>query len=574
MLADSVKVKGFSCFKENWVEFDEFKPITVIIGRNNSGKSHLIDLVDILTSKGIESPNFSLKGAGILDADFLTNALSLLDVQQRIVEGFTGATPQENPSDALVSTLTGRKIRWEYEPIFEICKATLELHGEIISDEVKKSISSKLTSVNTVLGGTIFRRIAADRDINQEFSGKNIALSSNGEGATNTVRRYLNTTSDSYPEELIKEKLLDGLKCIFGGDGDFKNIKVKEHDETEEGEEKWEIYLYEEGKPAAPLSKSGSGLKTVILVLLNLLVIPNMEKKPKSDYVFAFEELENNLHPALLRRLFDYLKDYVKEHKCHLFLTTHSSVALDYFSTLEEAQIIQVTHDGTSASAKTIEAHFDKVGVLNDLGAKPSDLLQANGIIWLEGPSDRIYLNKFIELYSDGKLREGRDYQCAFYGGSVLANTSFSTPEEENDHYANLLRLNHNVVVVCDSDTTYEDDDLKPRVLRIQEEVKEIPENAYLWITEPKEIENYIPAQVWSKEYGKEGIPDPEGHDRFPSAPKEGDYLHKHFEVTNFRKTKIAANLVPHFTKENLADRFELKVKMEELVETIKKWNN
>ena len=47
MKADSIYFKGYSCFKKDWAGFDEIKPINVIIGRNNSGKSHLLDLVEI-----------------------------------------------------------------------------------------------------------------------------------------------------------------------------------------------------------------------------------------------------------------------------------------------------------------------------------------------------------------------------------------------------------------------------------------------------------------------------------------------------------------------------------------------
>ena len=48
MKAESIYFKGHSCFKNNWAGFDEIKPINVIIGRNNSGKSHLLDLVEAL----------------------------------------------------------------------------------------------------------------------------------------------------------------------------------------------------------------------------------------------------------------------------------------------------------------------------------------------------------------------------------------------------------------------------------------------------------------------------------------------------------------------------------------------
>lgn len=43
---------------------------------------------------------------------------------------------------------------------------------------------------------------------------------------------------------------------------------------------------------------------------------------------------------------------------------------------------------------------------LDDLGVKASDLLQANGIIWVEGPSDRAYIHlkiRVAKLYDEIK---------------------------------------------------------------------------------------------------------------------------------------------------------------------------
>ena len=172
-------------------------------------------------------------------------------------------------------------------------------------------------------------------------------------------------------------------------------------------------------------------MKTVILVLLNLLVAPKMgddKNTEKSEFVFAFEELENNLHPALVRRLFRYLEKYAIREETTIFLTTHSSTVLDLFGVSENAQIVHVTHDGETARTTTVSAHFDHLDVISELGAKPSDLLQANGIVWVEGPSDRVYLNRWIQICSDGALREGRDYQCAFYGGGLLARVELKPP--------------------------------------------------------------------------------------------------------------------------------------------------
>ena len=37
-------------------------------------------------------------------------------------------------------------------------------------------------------------------------------------------------------------------------------------------------------------------------------------------------------------------------------------------------------------------------------------------------------------------LREGRDYQCVFYGGALLAQVQFASPEDEAAKLANLFQ--------------------------------------------------------------------------------------------------------------------------------------
>jgi len=306
-------------------------------------------------------------------------------------------------------------------------------------------------------------------------------------------------------------------------------------------------------------------------------VIPHIEQKPKHTYVYAFEELENNLHPALLRRLFRYLEEYAVDNNVHIFLTTHSSTALDLFGSSDKAQIVSVTHDGKSAHAKTISAHFDQLSVIAELGAKPSDLLQANGIIWVEGPSDRVYINKWIQLFSDGKWREGRDYQCAFYGGALLARLEVIEPKDEKD-FVNLLQINPNMVLVCDgdrTDKTGKSSVLKERVARIKQQVERIP-NSYIWITDAKEIENYLPGELLSV-YAANGTPaDPSQYQRFfPSkkTDKGFSYLESQLGRKSIDKMELALETAPRMTKEMMRLRFDLEKQMTAIIDKIARWN-
>ena len=588
MNIDSIYFKGHLCFQKEWAGFDIIKSINVIIGRNNSGKSHLLDLVEALCYGIHNSQGWQYRCISILDEESLRSVF---------IEG-----AREDPLGGDHWRDHGRHfidkpITWEANTKaqkVDIDDWEFGIHKGIVfpddsqldSPYGEHSTNVRRTLIKKVIGNLFhpfneqsFRRLLADRDIKTEPATANLKLGSDGNGATNIVQRFLHTANKEYPRKVIQKELLEALNSIFGNDGEFSEITVQVHDDGKSDGPKghWEIYLGEDKKELIPLSKLGSGLKTILLVLLNLLVVPKIENKNKSDFVFAFEELENNLHPALLRRLFQYIEEYAINKNAHIFLTTHSSTALDFFSISNNAQITHVVHDGESARTIPVSAHFDRLGVVSELGAKPSDLLQANGIVWVEGPSDRIYLNHWIALYSEGRFQEGRDYQCAFYGGALLARTQFMSPEEAEEaetDLVNLLRVNPNIIVVCDGDRTAKDSDIKDRVKRINTEVQKIPD-AHIWITSAKEIENYIPGSVLEEALDLSGLRDPEQYENFFPRKKacSESYSEANLNRRNIDKVDLARLSVPHMKNDIMADRFDWKEQMKEIVAHIESWN-
>ena len=571
MKADSVYFKGHLCFQKEWAGFDTIKPLNVIIGRNNSGKSHLLDLVEALSQGELGGRGWQYRCRGVLDEESL---------RRRFDEGSSGGLLVMNYWRDHGQHFVDIEIMWEIDAGGGVLNVHFPDDFTLESPYGERSTEARLSEIQGIvskpthrLNGNSFRRLLADRDAKTEPPKVELTLGPDGNGASNIIRRFIITSNEQFPREVIQQELLDALNEIFGNDGQFTEIQVQEHDEEKANgpQGHWEVYLGEEKKGLIPLSKSGSGLKTVLLVLLNLLVIPKIENKEKSEFVFAFEELENNLHPALLRRLFQYLEEYALTEGATIFLTTHSSTALDLFGMSENAQIIHVTHDGETARTATVSAHFDRLGVVSELGAKPSDLLQANGIVWVEGPSDRIYLNHWIQLYSEGALREGRDYQCAFYGGSLLARIEFQ-PSEEETELANLFRVNPNIVVMCDGDRAAENSPLKDRVERIRTEVGNIP-GAHIWITEAREIENYLPGSVLEEALDLSPLPDPEQYESFFPRNETRSYLEAHLSRKHLDKMRLAIQSTPHMTKDLMASRFDWEEQIRGIVERITSWN-
>ena len=115
------------------------------------------------------------------------------------------------------------------------------------------------------------------------------------------------------------------LNEIYSGDAEFLEIGI-----TRLGDGNYEIYLTEREKGDIKLSQSGSSLQSIFIILCLLWLIPQ-RANPKLSYdnlVMCIEEPENNLHPALLRRLLNFLSKQREEKKFTLVLTlTHRFVS-------------------------------------------------------------------------------------------------------------------------------------------------------------------------------------------------------------------------------------------------------
>ena len=263
-----------------------------------------------------------------------------------------------------------------------------------------------------------------------------------------------------------------------------------------------DIYLTVYGT-RLPLAHYGTGVHELIIMCSTLML--------HEDHVVCVEEPEIHLHPELLRKFVRFLATT----KNTYFIATHSNVLLD----ADETNVIyHVKHDGSASKIVRSRTDDHSRAILRDLGYRASDLLQTNGIIWVEGPSDRIYIKRWFEL-SGWQLTEGVDYSIMFYGGACLANISAIDCFPTED-FVELLRINSNVVVVIDRDGDSPEDALKGYKQRILSEVG----SEKCWITEGREIENYLPAALLER-FLKSRYQDAVGAVRFERDDKIDDCI-------------------------------------------------
>ena len=323
-----------------------------------------------------------------------------------------------------------------------------------LEDSLLRSAVQQLEQDFTPFLKKRFKRISPDRNIlPEEDDIENLEVRGDGRGVTNIIQNFYN--QEILDRSVIERDILKDLNQIFEGDAEFLSITPRKKRNG-----KWEIALEEESKGLISLSQSGSSLKTVMILLVHIHLVPITEKENLSNYIFSIEELENNLHPSLLRRLLMYISKRAKKDECIFFMATHSSIAIDMFIGDEDAQILHVTHDSNSSTVGIVTSHLKCLPVLEDLGVRASDLLQANGIVWVEGPSDVLYIEKWLEMYCRENQKElldrGIQYEFQMFGGALLDSLCLvkngAEEEEEYKKLVSMLSFSRNAFVVIDSD--------------------------------------------------------------------------------------------------------------------------
>jgi predicted ATPase len=495
-------IGGYRSFGAQAQRFPRFSKLNLFIGENNCGKSNVLRFLHEV-APNLSPPNRKALKLSPLDTHIPGHAefrygfcVSLrMNPQQTAYDDFIEYA-KEKFSDPLVSEaghvlrvlkrkaeLDGTQDAWfEFNRVGDLIEGNWREAFSVLNDqeiyavwhgftgasagsrgqhwfpESLRRITPSWPGVGSVLLIPAIRRIAATEGPSEDFFG--------GSGLVAQLAKLQNPSALAQAERRKFERINEFLRSVT--ENGSATIEIPHDRET--------IIVHIDGK-SLPLESLGTGIHEVI-ILAAASTIPE-------NSVICMEEPEIHLNPILQKKLVRYLAESTTN---QYFVTTHSAALMD----APGAEIYHMRLVGGETLAERVTSDRHRSSVCESLGYHPSDLMQANCLIWVEGPSDRIYLKHWLGCVADD-LIDGVHFSIMFYGGKLAAHVSGEDIGDLVDDFVSLRRLNRRSVILIDSDFRSGSSALNATKQRLVEEFNKGP--GFAWVTAGREIENYLPPE-------------------------------------------------------------------------------
>jgi predicted ATPase len=420
MFIEGFGIQGYRSFSDNLDLIGPFERVNLFAGQNNSGKSnillfiksHYCNVIQEATRGGARESKFTdldkpRSSTGVSETKFAFGVRHGGAVHEKMVENrdasiralvdrvlksktlaretglawyvYNSANNDLGGAWGLSSELAreieheGVLTRYEWQRLWNILTGTSG--GDMTADWIPETLRA-LGAVHASLPPIEFipaiRRVGAGGAKAEDYSGQGI------------IERLVPLQNPDHNNQQLKKKfeqINEFLREVTGNRS--ATIEIPHNRDT--------ILVHMDGK-TLPLPSLGTGIHEVIIFAVAGTVLDNV--------VLCIEEPELHLHPIIQKKLMHYLSSKTSN---QYFLTTHSAHLLD----TPGAAIFHVTNEDGVTRVRPALTSDGVLDICADLGYRPSDLLQANSIIWCRGP-DRPNLSETLaSSYRSGTRRKG-----------------------------------------------------------------------------------------------------------------------------------------------------------------------
>lgn len=427
MRISKFKLNNYVCFYDEEAEDVELRPeINFIVGKNNSGKTSLLDAILIDTSRtshrSVET--MSERDTNVLNTmtfeveyefcagDLLTSLLKYDVTDIAVAEGDHELSISEHfkyfkralhEATNLRICVDRDRVFVRYSGIeFDVTLIEYQRYYRLaLGDDNSLQISSTSTHPDPdglpqncwkiliqCLLDSVFR-FNAERMVQRHSSTQNDLIL---KPDASNLAQVLDTATRERTYEF--EKLVDHAKNIFPA---IREIVPRKLPDVSDGSEKLEIYVgyYDRSLRRddlrVPLSGCGSGIAQV----LAMLYVAVVSAYPSTIII---DEPHSFLHPEAVRKLFEIFQLPAYRHHQYI-LTTHSPTAL---ASVQDKSILLLERENMKSCITPINPskQADLELTLRTVGARLSDVFGMDSIIWVEGETDEVCFPMILRAHN------------------------------------------------------------------------------------------------------------------------------------------------------------------------------
>jgi len=436
MKIKSVTVKNFRGYKnQKRIDFDN---LTLIVGKNDIGKSTLLEAVDIFfgnhkpdindlnifcdkeTEKieiAVEFSNFSMEvdidaGAKTSLADeFLLNASGNLEIKKIFTPGSTSQPKVylnvNMPKDVdILVVLKNSELKEKAKELsIDASKYTASINNSIRkaiwNDHGSFLLEEKYIDINKEDGKKIYEKLELEFPVFTLFSVDRRNTDQDDEiqapikASIKELLAGLNAKLDPIRDEILREldKISDGtIKKLAEMNSEVaKTLKCIA--DKPAWEKAFSINIESDG---VPLNKRGSGVKRLVLINFFRQEAERKRKQEnKVDVFYAIEEPETSQHPDWQMKLFDAFQELTQEDGVQIAITSHHPELCGLVN-LDNVRFIQKIDDDLLIKTGD-ENNYREIS--NTLGVLPK-LDGVKVIVGVEGPNDVEFFKNIAKVFN------------------------------------------------------------------------------------------------------------------------------------------------------------------------------
>ncbi len=537
MFLESLTLRNFRGYKESTKV--DFENLTAFIGRNDIGKSTILEALDIFFNNGKGIIKIEKSDANIVSSDdtfeisvefkgfpkelivdstvkttlkdeFLLNLTGNLEIKKYYKNGALKNTVivANYPNNTEVKELHSKKIA-DLKKIADSLGIDVEdkRKSSLYRKEILKGLSNKILEQTEIcIDGEGGKQIWASLEQYLPLYSLFQSDRKNGDGDNEIQDPVKFAISEVLKNSELTKKLDEVYDEVIKATTELTNLTIKKLEEMNPEIAKelkpnfkkpvWDK-VFTVGLDSdlnIPLNKRGSGVRR--LILLNFFRAEAERRKNERgvpNIIYAFEEPETSQHPRHQKILIESFLELSKHDINQIIFTTHSPEIAKMIP-VESLRLIERKDENTIINPpldSTLEKIVEELGVLPSIDM--SKIHNVKVAICVEGKNDIAFLNNISKSVPELKnIIDINTSECIILpmGGSTLQFWI-------NNRY--LSKLNLAQVHIYDSDVGSKEPHKYKKYI---DEINEL-ENSAAFETSVREMENFISSEIFLGKYPK-----------------------------------------------------------------------